>query len=73
MLTRREKRVKRHRRVRNKVSGTEERPRLAVFRSNQHIYVQVYLFLAHSALSMVGYVRGEPRVARRHPAQGNDA
>ncbi len=32
---------RRHRRVRRKVGGTAERPRLAVFRSNQHIYVQV--------------------------------
>lgn len=31
----------RHRRVRRKVSGTSERPRLAIFRSNQHIYAQV--------------------------------
>jgi large subunit ribosomal protein L18 len=31
----------RHRRVRRKVSGTSDRPRLAVFRSNQHIYAQV--------------------------------
>jgi large subunit ribosomal protein L18 len=31
----------RHRRVRGKVAGTPERPRLAVFRSLQHIYVQV--------------------------------
>jgi large subunit ribosomal protein L18 len=36
-----EARVKRHRRVRKKVSGTAERPRLAVFRSNRHIYAQV--------------------------------
>jgi large subunit ribosomal protein L18 len=36
-----EARVKRHRRVRKKVSGTTERPRLAVFRSNRHIYAQV--------------------------------
>jgi large subunit ribosomal protein L18 len=36
-----EARVKRHRRVRKKVSGTSERPRLAVFRSNRHIYAQV--------------------------------
>lgn len=31
----------RHRRVRKKVVGTPERPRLAVFRSNRHIYAQV--------------------------------
>src|SRR5205814_10637193 len=36
-----EARVKRHRRVRKRVSGTTERPRLAVFRSNRHIYAQV--------------------------------
>ena len=31
----------RHQRVRNKVNGTPTRPRLAVFRSNVHIYAQV--------------------------------
>ncbi len=34
-------RVRRHRRVRGKVSGTAERPRLNVSRSIQHIYVQL--------------------------------
>jgi len=34
-------RVRRHARVRKKVAGTAERPRLAVFRSNRHIYVQL--------------------------------
>jgi large subunit ribosomal protein L18 len=37
----REARVRRHRRVRKRVSGTAERPRLAVFRSNRHIYAQL--------------------------------
>ena len=37
----REARVRRHRRVRKKVQGTAERPRLAVFRSNKHITAQV--------------------------------
>jgi large subunit ribosomal protein L18 len=32
---------RRHRRVRKKVLGSPERPRLAVFRSNRHIYAQV--------------------------------
>lgn len=32
---------RRHRRVRKKVIGTAERPRLAVYRSNKHIYAQV--------------------------------
>ena len=34
-------RLRRHRRVRKKVSGTAERPRLAVYRSNKHISVQL--------------------------------
>ena len=34
-------RVKRHYRLRNKISGTAEMPRLAVFRSNKHIYAQI--------------------------------
>ena len=37
----REARVRRHRRVRKKVEGSAERPRLAVFRSNKHISAQV--------------------------------
>ncbi|MCI0636903.1 MAG: 50S ribosomal protein L18 [Actinobacteria bacterium] len=39
--TRRRARVRRHTRVRIKVSGTAARPRLAVFRSNRHIYAQL--------------------------------
>ena len=37
----RTQRVKRHQRVRGKVSGTPERPRLSVFRSEKHIYAQI--------------------------------
>ena len=37
----REGRIRRHRRVRKKVRGTADRPRLAVFRSNTHITAQV--------------------------------
>ena len=39
--SRRESTRRRHYRVRRKVLGTSERPRLAVFRSNQHIYAQL--------------------------------
>jgi large subunit ribosomal protein L18 len=38
---RREGRIRRHRRVRKKIHGTAERPRLAVYRSNKHLSVQV--------------------------------
>lgn len=34
-------RIKRHKRIRNKISGTPERPRLSVFRSSKHIYAQI--------------------------------
>ena len=34
-------RIKRHKRVRGKISGTPERPRLSVFRSENHIYAQI--------------------------------
>ena len=34
-------RLRRHRRVRKNVFGTQERPRLAVYRSNRHIYAQL--------------------------------
>jgi large subunit ribosomal protein L18 len=39
--TKHDARVRRHVRTRTKVSGTAERPRLAVFRSNRHIYAQL--------------------------------
>jgi large subunit ribosomal protein L18 len=35
------KRWRRHKRVRNRVAGTPERPRVSVFRSNKHIYAQL--------------------------------
>ena len=41
MIEKQEKRISRHRRVRAKVIGTGEKPRLCVFRSNQHIYAQL--------------------------------
>ena len=39
--TPRELRIRRHARLRKRVSGSSERPRLSVFRSNMHIYAQV--------------------------------
>ena len=39
--SRQEVRVKKHNRMRNRFSGTPERPRLAVFRSNNHMYAQI--------------------------------
>ena len=39
--SRSEVRVKKHGRIRNHLSGTTERPRLSVFRSNNHMYAQI--------------------------------
>ena len=41
MTTRKQRRIKIKYRVRNKVAGTAERPRMSVFRSNKQIYVQI--------------------------------
>ena len=41
MTTKLERRIKIKYRVRNKISGTAERPRMSVFRSNKQIYVQI--------------------------------
>ena len=43
-------RAKKHLRIRNRFSGTAERPRLAVFRSNNHMYAQVIDDVAGSTL-----------------------
>jgi len=39
--SRTEIREKKHMKIRNRFSGTPERPRMAVFRSNNHMYVQI--------------------------------
>jgi large subunit ribosomal protein L18 len=49
-LSRRDSVRRRHSRIRRTLSGTPERPRMAVFRSNQHIYVQVIDDTTHSTL-----------------------
>ena len=44
-----EQRLRRHARVRGKISGTAERPRLAVYRSNKNISAQIIGFAAASS------------------------
>ncbi|NMG07973.1 50S ribosomal protein L18 [Brasilonema sp. UFV-L1] len=48
--TRKESRERRQRRIRGKVDGSSERPRLAVFRSHQHIYAQIIDDTKHHTL-----------------------
>ena len=41
MSIKREKRIRRHKKIRMNMHGTKDRPRFFVFRSNQHIYAQL--------------------------------
>ena len=52
----RAQRMKRHSRVRSKISGTPERPRLSVFRSENNIYAQIIDDVAGSTLVSVSTV-----------------
>ena len=65
-------RLKRHRRVRGKISGTAERPRLNVYRSTNHIYAQVIddvkgvtLVTASSTEKDFGMTGGNKEAARK--------
>jgi large subunit ribosomal protein L18 len=61
LKSRLERRLKRHRRVRNKVSGTGAMPRLAVFRSAKHISVQAVDDLSGQTLAAASTYEKEIR------------
>ena len=54
-------RARRHYRVRKSISGTPQRPRLAVFRSNRHITAQVIDDVAGKTLAAASTVEGDVR------------
>ncbi|MBR7045338.1 MAG: 50S ribosomal protein L18 [Lachnospiraceae bacterium] len=59
-------REKKHARLRNRISGTAARPRLAVYRSNKHIYAQIIDDDAQTTLAAAGSVEKEIRDALDH-------
>lgn len=50
---------RRHQRIRRKINGTAERPRLAVFRSNQHIYAQLIDDVAQHTIAAASTLEAE--------------
>ena len=71
-LSRKQQTQKRHRRLRRHITGTSDRPRLAVFRSNNHIYAQVIDDAAQSTLCSASTVDKELRAGLKSPAGSCD-
>jgi large subunit ribosomal protein L18 len=65
VATRPAKRLKRRRRVRAKVRGTAERPRISVFRSNRGIFAQLIDDDAGRTLAAVNWTEPELRALKR--------
>jgi large subunit ribosomal protein L18 len=59
VLTKPQKRLRRRRRVRAKVRGTAERPRLSVFRSNRGVFAQLIDDEAGKTLAAVTWTEGD--------------
>ena len=64
--SRSEVREKKHRRLRNHLSGTAERPRLAVFRSNNHMYAQIIDDTVGNTLAAASTVEKSARAELEH-------
>jgi large subunit ribosomal protein L18 len=60
-LTKPQRLKRRHRRVRKKIMGTAQRPRLAVFRSNKHVYAQAIDDIAGRTLVAASTVEAAQR------------
>ena len=65
VMTRPARRLRRRRRVRAKVSGTAERPRISVFRSNRGVFAQLVDDVAGNTLAAVSWTEDELRALPR--------
>lgn len=65
------RRLRRQRRIRKRLNGTPERPRLAVFRSSKHIYAQIVDDIAGKTLAQASTV--DPEVKSEVKYGGNKA
>jgi large subunit ribosomal protein L18 len=61
LLSKQQRRLRRRRRVRSKVRGTAERPRLSVYRSNRGVFAQLVDDDAGHTLAAVNWTEGELR------------
>ena len=68
MSTKLEKRLKIKRRVRGKVHGTSECPRLSVFRSNKQIYAQIIDDVAGNTLASASSLKIEDKLPKKEVA-----
>lgn len=68
MLTKTEKRLKIKARVRGKISGTKESPRLTVFRSNKEIYAQVIDDVSGTTLASASSLKIEDKLSKKELA-----
>lgn len=68
MLTKTERRLKIKARVRGKISGTKECPRLSVFRSNKQIYAQVIDDITGTTLASASSLKMEDKLPKKEMA-----
>ena len=68
MVNKIEKRLKIKRRIRGKISGTGERPRMSVFRSNKQIYVQIIDDLSGKTLVSASSLGMTDKVTKKEEA-----
>ena len=73
ILSRKQQTQKRHKRLRRSINGTLDRPRLAIFRSNNHIYAQVIDDLSQNTLCSASTLEKDLRTTLKTGGSNCDA